>query len=524
MVPRPVSPYAREPEIPQFYAGKCIFITGATGFMGKVLVERLLWTCPEVGRLYLLLRHKKDVTPEKRLVQLKQCQVFENIREHCPSQLDKLCIISGDTSKPNLGMSMESIALLREVSVVFHSAATLKFDEALGKAVEQNVRSVIRLMDICDRLPNIEAFVHVSTAYSNAELVTVEERVYPPPVPLQQLLNLVDSVPDEILADITDKFISPKPNTYTFTKALAENAVLEHGSRSYPIAIFRPTIVISAKQHPFPGWIENLNGPSGIVVGAGKGLMHVFCYKKTAKADLLPVDIAIDSLLAVAWETAIDRSEEIRVYNCSTGENPITWNDFEFAVRRLIVEHPLGEVYWYPCGNAVENEYLQKTLEFITQSVPLHLAEYGTRLLGIKTRLSLITVNQRLQAMNNVLRFFSLREWKFKTDNMRRLKGRLSEQDSKIYNLDPHSIDWNEHFVGFIKGTRKYLLKEKDQDIDKARRNIRRMYYVHKSFITFLLVLLFRFALQNPLIRGFVFGTLRLLLSALNVAYTRISS
>lgn len=39
---------------------------------------------------------------------------------------------------------------------MFHSAATLKFDESLAVAMEQNVRSVMRLMDICDKLPNID--------------------------------------------------------------------------------------------------------------------------------------------------------------------------------------------------------------------------------------------------------------------------------------------------------------------------------------------------------------------------------
>lgn len=38
------------------------------------------------------------------------------------------------------------------------------------------------------------------------------------------------------------RYISPKPNTYTFTKALAEIAVAEHTGRTYPVAIFRPTI------------------------------------------------------------------------------------------------------------------------------------------------------------------------------------------------------------------------------------------------------------------------------------------
>lgn len=65
--------------------------------------------------------------------------------------------------------------------------------------------------------------------------------------------------------------------------------------------------MVSSLRHPFPGWIENLNGPSGIVVGAGKGLLHVFAAKSTARSDMLPVDIAIDTLIAVAWEIAVDR-------------------------------------------------------------------------------------------------------------------------------------------------------------------------------------------------------------------------
>ncbi|XP_030041027.1 putative fatty acyl-CoA reductase CG5065 [Manduca sexta] len=522
MVPRPVSPYAREPQIPQFYAGKCIFITGATGFMGKVLIERLLWTCPDIGKLYLLMRQKREVSPEKRLSQLKQSQVFDNIREKCPSQLDKLYIIHGDTTEPNLGISLDSMSLLNEVSIVFHGAATLKFDEVLGKSVDQNVRSVMRLLDICDRLPNIQAFIHVSTAYCNADLITVEEKVYTSPVSLDQVLALTDSVPDELMAEITDKFIAPKPNTYTFTKALAENAVEQHRNRGYPVAIFRPTIVISALQHPFPGWIENLNGPSGVVVGAGKGLLHVFCCKNSAKADLLPVDIAIDTLIAVAWETALDKLSEVRVYNCSTIDNPVTWREFETTIRRELRIHPFDKAFWYPSGTVIESKYLQKAIALLTQTLPLHLAEYTVRLFGIKTRLSFITVNQRLCAMSDVLQFFSLREWIFKKDNVRRLQARLSPRDAEIYNLDPQTINWTEHFINFVKGTRKYLLKEKDQDIGEAKRHIRRMYYVHHGFILFLLVLVFRYAMQNPIIRSIVYGTLKLLFSAFNAAYGRI--
>lgn len=53
--------------IPEFYRGRCIFLTGATGFMGKVLVYKLLKDCGDLERIYLLMRAKKGVEPKQRL-------------------------------------------------------------------------------------------------------------------------------------------------------------------------------------------------------------------------------------------------------------------------------------------------------------------------------------------------------------------------------------------------------------------------------------------------------------------------
>ncbi|XP_045508710.1 putative fatty acyl-CoA reductase CG5065 isoform X1 [Colias croceus] len=520
MVARPRSPHGAL--IPQFYAGRSLFITGATGFMGKVLIERLLSTCPDIGTLYLLMRQKKGVTPEKRLQQLKQSQVFDILRQTNPTQLDKLSIIPGDVAQPNLGISPESLRSLHEVSVVFHSAATLKFDEALHKAVEQNVLSVIRLMDICDTLPNIEVLVHVSTAYSNPEHSSIEERVYTPPAPLNRLLALVEAVPENLMQNITPQYIHPKPNTYTFTKAMAEEAVRSRTSRQYPVAIFRPTIVVSSLRHPFPGWVENFNGPSGVAAAAGKGLLHVFRRGNTIRADLLPVDIAIDTLMAVAWETAIDKPKTVKVYNCSTCENPTRWSDFELSLRRYLPKYPLDAALWYPSGAGVENRYIHKFLEFTLQTIPLHLAEYILNTLGVKMRISLITAEQKMRAMNDVLTFFALREWQFRTDNVKRLRNRLTPQDREIYNLDPQTIDWDEQYKNFIIGTRKYLLKEPDENMPEAARHMNRLYYLHKGVMAFSIVLFLRLLLQNKFIREFVYATLRLLLSLFNDAYTHI--
>lgn len=52
------------------------------------------------------------------------------------------------------------------------------------------------------------------------------------------------------------------PNSYAFTKALAEALVNEAVvKQKLPAMILRPSIVIPTYIDPIPGWTDNLNGP-----------------------------------------------------------------------------------------------------------------------------------------------------------------------------------------------------------------------------------------------------------------------
>ena len=118
----------------QFYAGKCIFITGVTGFMGKVLLHKLLDSCPMLESIYVLIRPKRNELPQVRLDKLLDGPLFTHLKETNASSFKKVFAITGDISLPRLGMSDDDVdTVIENTSVIFHSAATVRFDEELRK-------------------------------------------------------------------------------------------------------------------------------------------------------------------------------------------------------------------------------------------------------------------------------------------------------------------------------------------------------------------------------------------------------
>lgn len=61
--------------IPDFYRGKNVLISGATGFMGKVLLEKLLRSCPGIKAVYVLVRPKAGQQPQERVAEMMSCKV-----------------------------------------------------------------------------------------------------------------------------------------------------------------------------------------------------------------------------------------------------------------------------------------------------------------------------------------------------------------------------------------------------------------------------------------------------------------
>lgn len=83
------------------------------------------------------------------------------------------------------------------------------------------------------------------------------------------MIKKIESMSDEEIENKTAEMLKEfnLPNTYAFTKSLAEALVIEAREKhKLPAMIFRPSIVISTWRDPIPGYIDNYNGPGNLML------------------------------------------------------------------------------------------------------------------------------------------------------------------------------------------------------------------------------------------------------------------
>lgn len=171
----------------KFYKNKNVLITGASGFLGKVLLWKLIDSCPDIGTIFILLRSKNNLSAEKRAIQLLKSKPFAD-RFKLDYLLEKVITIDSDLTAANLGLSENDRKLLESsVNVVIHSAASVKFDAPLKDNLRDNVYGTRSILKLCNGIKNLDALVHVSTAYSNCQRRDIEENLLP-------LANDIDGV------------------------------------------------------------------------------------------------------------------------------------------------------------------------------------------------------------------------------------------------------------------------------------------------------------------------------------------
>ncbi|XP_066584284.1 fatty acyl-CoA reductase wat-like [Prorops nasuta] len=477
---------AKGTPIQEFYAGQSIFITGGTGFLGKVLLEKLLRSCKDLQVIYLLIRAKKGVSSAGRLDELFQNHLFDRLKKEVPDYRSKVVAINGDCSLEGLGLSeSDKETIINNVSIVFHVAATIRFDEKLKLATATNIRSSAIILEMCKRMPKLKSFIHVSTAYANCHLKRIEEKFYEHPFKYEEISTLVNTLPESIMNEITPKVIGDWPNTYTFTKAITESYMRDK-SKGVPMGIFRPAIVSSTAEEPVPAWVDNFYGPVGIVAGTSSGMIRVTNCGSDNIANLIPVDLTVNALIASAWdvyEQTNRRDEDMLIYNyVSSVDAPCKWGEFRKINLFYGLQYPLTHCVWYLSLSLIKNRVSYMIAMTFLHLLPALLVDTVTVCVGQKPKMW--KMYEKIHKMMNLVSHFCVNDWEFTNDNVNDLWRRLNTKDQQIFKFSMQNFSWNEYFKSYMQGMRSHLFKQTPDSLEESRKRLQKLYWMHQALKT----------------------------------------
>ena len=154
---------------------------------------------------------------------------------------NKLVGINFEMDKLKLGLSAESIESIKNVSIIYHVAATVRFDEPLRNVILMNTRMTHEFIKFAKDLNHLDVFIHVSTAYCNIQYNPLEEKLYNPVMDWRSAIKIAEKNDEELLNIVSSKFIHPFPNAYTFSKHLSEHVINDERG-DLPFVIVRPSI------------------------------------------------------------------------------------------------------------------------------------------------------------------------------------------------------------------------------------------------------------------------------------------
>ncbi|XP_023160221.1 fatty acyl-CoA reductase wat-like [Drosophila hydei] len=488
--------------IQKFFNKSNILITGGTGFLGKILINKLLTSCPNLTTIYLLVRSKNNKSVDTRVDEMFADPMFEILKTLSTKYTFYVKGIAGDCLKPGLGLNVNDRNLLIDnVDIVFHMAATVRFDEKLKTALKINVHGAYDIMKLCKEMKNLKSVVHVSTAYTHCPRKTIDEKLYSTHNNAKGLMIMAEYMPEKLLDHVTPILLGKWPNTYTFTKAVAEDVVQIY-SEQLPVGVFRPGIVISTYREPVSGWIDNFYGPTGAIAGAGTGLLRTLRCNPKAIANMVPVDLCVNSMIAASWdiyERHKKASADIPVYNfCTPNDNQLTWGEFTTKTTKYGLMYPTSKAVWYLCYSNSTNKATHMLSICFLHYLPALIIDIICLCIGKKPRL--LNTYKKIHKFMNVISYFSTRDWDFRINNIQSLWSRMSNVDKDEFFFDMQQLDWDFFLQQYFRGIRKYLLKDPLETMPKALVKWNRLYWQHqilKAIVYIILMILIWIFFKN---------------------------
>lgn len=266
---------------------KNILITGATGFVGGNLVERLLED--KDNRIVGLVESRFRETFDS---------MVDGYRDKYPDIESRLHMVEGDITRPDLGMGKNLEILKNEVNTVYHLAAIYLLEVGKDIAEKVNVQGTKNITDNLKQFKNLNDYNYISTCYISGKR---KGRIYENELDMGQDFN----------------------NFYESTKFKAELYVKKN-MKSIPTRIFRPSIIVGDSKSgetisfnglyfSFDGIKRNFLGWPALLALPGDG---------NSKVNFVPIDYVIDAMACIAKNpTSIGGTYQL------ADPNPLSAND-----------------------------------------------------------------------------------------------------------------------------------------------------------------------------------------------------
>ncbi len=369
------------------YRGREVLILGATGFLGKVVLAMILHQFPECKRVHVMVRRGSGTGSDARFWNsVVPSPPFDPLRrQHGGDEglaaflKEKVRVVDGDITEPNLGMSDAVAAdVAGRIDVVINSSGKVTFNPPLESALRTNVEGTRNVIAFVKRMRR-PALVHTSTCFvagnrtgevwenepldgyfprwrempgtrfsveqelADSERISKEVRAQAEDAQvhanLRQLardrmreqgrdpddegtlrLAVARERKDWIRNELTSRGIARAatwgwPNIYTYTKSMGDQIVARE--TGIVRSIVRPAVVESAVSFPFPGWNEGFTTSAPLIYLALKG-QNVLPVNHKLILDIVPVDHVAGGMLMVAAQACVE--EPKLVYQLSSGD------------------------------------------------------------------------------------------------------------------------------------------------------------------------------------------------------------
>lgn len=124
-----------------------------------------------------------------------------------------------------------------------------------------------------------------------------------------------------------EKILGAWPNTYTFTKSMAERTLQKIKRKDLPVVLLRPSIIGASYKEPVPGWTDTFSAAGGLSLAGGTGIVNYVRGDGDNIADLVPVDYVANTII-VATAMEANKPKLTIIHSATSHTNPITWFNY----------------------------------------------------------------------------------------------------------------------------------------------------------------------------------------------------